>query len=326
MMVIKGSAIRGVLIVTFSCVVATTYCETLHSPNSGSAKDGVPESCNVLMSPGAHTPEAGDCKERAVAYVDYLERESSIFKQPDSSLRLGRTTDSPPITDPGASPEGVLTPRQLLLILDHRLHFAGKTKWEQPIDDEVRAVMAAGGSCPYDIYNLVWDASQERSISPATVAALIDVESSCRASVTSSQGAQGLMQLMPNFGAREGYRLVHGVDRRPSSVELRNPETNLKLGLAYLESISAHYSNVHSEQSRLLLTVAAYNWGQNGLDQALPVGAAQWEPRETMAWLKTHAPEETCSYVVDIVNRIALYDKAIMLSKLKGISMLAVAR
>jgi len=98
---------------------------------------------------------------------------------------------------------------------------------------------------------LIRDAALRRSLSPELVEAIARVESDFNPYEVSEKGALGLLQVMPETGARFGV----------SRERLFDPESNLAAGTAYLAWLFARY---HGD---LDLTLAAYNAGEGAVDQ-----------------------------------------------------------
>ena len=98
---------------------------------------------------------------------------------------------------------------------------------------------------------MIRDAALRRSLSPELVEAIARVESDFNPYEVSEKGALGLLQVMPETGAR------FGVTRE----RLFDPESNLAAGTAYLAWLFARY---HGD---LDLTLAAYNAGEGAVDQ-----------------------------------------------------------
>jgi soluble lytic murein transglycosylase-like protein len=102
--------------------------------------------------------------------------------------------------------------------------------------------------------------SAKAKYDPIFVAAVIYSESMFRHSAVSHKGAQGLMQIMPETGryvsAREN--MAWGGAR-----SLKDPKTNLRLGIAYLKYLEAMFNG---NRERMLI---AYNWGPANLNNAL---------------------------------------------------------
>jgi len=175
---------------------------------------------------------------------------------------------------------------------------------------EAEAVRYAGGPCSADIYRIAWAAADLFHIQPVFVAALIEVESGCRSDAVSVAGARGLMQLIPASGAREGYRFMHGTDRKPTLAELRDPATNIQLGVAYLGALQDHFSYIDAPMPRLILMVAAYNCGPDFIDQRLPAEAQAWSAEQAARWVQRNAPAETRNFVDSVMRKSALYASA----------------
>ena len=85
------------------------------------------------------------------------------------------------------------------------------------------------------------------SVKPSLIKAIIHAESSFKADVQSSAGAQGLMQLMPatqkNYAVKNPY----------------NPSQNIHAGTAYLKHLLNKYKN------NVRLSLAAYNAGETAV-------------------------------------------------------------
>jgi soluble lytic murein transglycosylase len=96
-------------------------------------------------------------------------------------------------------------------------------------------------------------ASRENGLEPAFVAGVIYTESRFRPDARSSQGAYGLMQLLPDTA-----RFVQ--QRSGIEGDFRDPETNIRLGVWYLGYLGDRY---HGDR-RLML--AAYNSGEGTVD------------------------------------------------------------
>jgi soluble lytic murein transglycosylase len=93
-------------------------------------------------------------------------------------------------------------------------------------------------------------------VEPSLVAAVIKAESRFDPEATSSRGAYGLMQLLP-----ETARFVS--ERTGISGDYRDPETNIRIGTRYLSYLQSRYDG----DERLVL--AAYNSGEGRVDRWL---------------------------------------------------------
>lgn len=92
----------------------------------------------------------------------------------------------------------------------------------------------------------IYTLSEEYGLNPRLIAAVVRAESAFDPQAISSQGAQGLMQIMPATADRFGVE--------PGQVF--DPETNLETGIRYLSHLSRRY------EGDLTLMLAAYNSGE----------------------------------------------------------------
>ena len=115
----------------------------------------------------------------------------------------------------------------------------------------------------------------EHGLDPALVAAVIYQESKFRASVVSSSGAIGLMQLTP--ATARGIAIRTGGTAFKTQ-DLFDPELNIRYGAWYLDNLFKKYG---SEQ----LVLAAYNAGQGNVDRWRAHGEGIQFP-ETRAYIE----------------------------------------
>ena len=111
-------------------------------------------------------------------------------------------------------------------------------------------------------------------LDPALIAAVIYTESRFDPSATSSAGAVGLMQLLPDTA--RGIALRTGGDRFVVS-DLLDPEINVRYGSWYLDHMRDRYGDTR-------LALAAYHAGQGNVDQWLRSGGGIRFP-ETRAYV-----------------------------------------
>jgi len=104
----------------------------------------------------------------------------------------------------------------------------------------------------------IYDVATENDIDPAVAYGLVRAESSFRNTSTSPVGAIGLTQLMP----RTAQWLEPGVTR----AELREPDTNLRIGFKYLKSLITKYDGNTN------LALVAYNRGPGTVDREIRNG------------------------------------------------------
>jgi hypothetical protein len=98
---------------------------------------------------------------------------------------------------------------------------------------------------PEPIQSLVHSISRTHGVDPRLVAAVMKVESNYNRWARSPKGALGLMQLIPETGARFGVR------------DFFDPAQNIEGGVRYLKFLADKF------QANLDLQLAAYNAGEN---------------------------------------------------------------
>lgn len=153
----------------------------------------------------------------------------------------------------------------------YQLFFKGGTSLDPlPADPAARAAQEALARTP--LYRRVVDHPNVRryavlierqaragALDPALVKAVIAVESGFEPAAVSPKGALGLMQVLPETGAR--YGLVD--DRRSTVVQkLLDPAINVRIGARYLHDLLAMFDD------DLALALAAYNAGEQAVRQA----------------------------------------------------------
>ncbi|MDG4812378.1 transglycosylase SLT domain-containing protein [Hydrogenovibrio sp. 3SP14C1] len=140
----------------------------------------------------------------------------------------------------------------------------------------------------------VLQAADKNTIDPAWVYGVIRRESAFSANISSAVGAVGLMQLMPKTARYIGRKL--GFKKRQYT-HLTSPESNIKLGSAYLSYLHKKYNG-----SRVLAT-AAYNAGPHRVDQ--------WIPKDTIMsadqWIETIPFSETRAYVKAVLEYTTIF-------------------
>jgi soluble lytic murein transglycosylase-like protein len=111
---------------------------------------------------------------------------------------------------------------------------------------------------PASLAKNIYKAAVANNITPRTAFGLVRAESSFRPAATSPVGATGLTQLMP----ATARWLAPGTTRQ----QLKNPETNLRIGFKYLRSLIDKYDG----NEKLALT--AFNRGPGTVDKVLKRG------------------------------------------------------
>lgn len=112
---------------------------------------------------------------------------------------------------------------------------------------------------PLEYEDAITESASSHGVDPYLVAAVIRSESGWDANAASSQGAQGLMQLMSQTAADMVDKgLVDG--SRYSSDNLLDPETNIEFGCAYLSYLLSYFNGATEK------AIAAYNAGLGNVD------------------------------------------------------------
>jgi soluble lytic murein transglycosylase-like protein len=127
-------------------------------------------------------------------------------------------------------------------------------------DRELRAAVTRGGVAAglhlvnqrrqslLGVQELIETVSYDYGVDPELVRAVIDVESAWNPNARSHKGALGLMQLLPQTGARFGVQRFF------------EPGENVTGGIRYLRFLLDHFAG------DLELTLAAYNAGEDAVD------------------------------------------------------------
>lgn len=152
-------------------------------------------------------------------------------------------------------------------------------------------------SFPLLFSDLVADQTGRRlKLDPMLAHALIKQESRYQPEIVSRVGAIGLMQLMP-YTAKSVARQLRL--KSPSLKDLRDPETNITLGVKYLEEGLSRFDN------NLIFTVASYNAG--------PVAVQRWIRKYGTADLDMFIEQipyaETKNYTKKVLGNYWVYKK-----------------
>lgn len=145
----------------------------------------------------------------------------------------------------------------------------------------------------YPVLNII-----DSSIAPLAHA-ITRQESQFDAKVSSTSNAQGLMQLLPSTARHVANKSNLSVD--PS--DLYDPETNVKLGCAYLEELSGNFNG------SLPLMMGAYNAGPGRMRQWLgQFGDPRGQDVDTaIDWVERIPFNETRNYVQRVMEALQLY-------------------
>ncbi len=145
----------------------------------------------------------------------------------------------------------------------------------------------------YPVLNII-----ESGIAPLAHA-ITRQESQFDARISSTSNAQGLMQLLPSTARHVANKANLSVD--PS--DLYDPETNVKLGCAYLEELSGNFNG------SLPLIIGAYNAGPGRMRQWLgQFGDPRGQDVDSVVdWVERIPFNETRNYVQRVMEALQLY-------------------
>lgn len=136
--------------------------------------------------------------------------------------------------------------------------------------------------------------AKARGLHSSWVYAITRQESAFMPTIRSHAGAMGLMQLMPAT-AKETARRYNIPLASPQAV--LNPDTNIKLGTAYLDQVMRQFSG------NRILASAAYNAGPGRVRQWLR--DSQHLPYDV--WIETIPFDETRQYVQNVLTYSVIY-------------------
>ena len=159
---------------------------------------------------------------------------------------------------------------------------AGAIAVRPMVDDALKEI-----TLPLRHEDVIRQQARDKNLDPALIAAVIYRESKFR-DVTSSAGAKGLMQILPDT--------AHFIARRTGGTEfeqrdLANPQINISYGAWYLRYLLDRY------EGNTVAAVAAYNAGHGRVDKwggtALTVDDIRFP--------------ETADYTRDVIDKRAEY-------------------
>lgn len=139
---------------------------------------------------------------------------------------------------------------------------------------------------PLDYVAYIEASSERHTVDPYLVAAVIRTESSWDTEAESSQGARGLMQLMPET-AQDMIDLGIVDGSLYSADNLTDPATNIEFGCAYLSYLISYFNGASDR------AIAAYNAGLSNVDD--------WTQADTVLHNAITFPE-TQAYLIRVNN------------------------
>lgn len=158
--------------------------------------------------------------------------------------------------------------------------------------------------------NLIKEKALEIGVEPELVMAVVHSESSFNPKARSNAGAYGLMQLIPRYGALEGYEYLYKRKKIIKAEELYNPEKNIEYGTAYLKRLqTTYFNNIKDEKKRKYMVIAAYNWGpgivKRKIENKLKIEKISKE--KLYRYIRRHSPTETSNYLERVTSREKIY-------------------
>ena len=144
--------------------------------------------------------------------------------------------------------------------------------------------------------NVVEKYASKNQVNPAWAYAIIRQESAFITDVKSHAGALGLMQLLPRT-ARQVARYLR--IRRPRQRELLKANTNIRLGIGYLNKIQKRFNG------NAVLATAAYNAGGQRVKSWLPEEGSI--PADL--WVELVPFDETRDYLQRVMTYTVIYEQ-----------------
>jgi len=136
--------------------------------------------------------------------------------------------------------------------------------------------------------------ANQQGVSPALIYGVIRRESAFDPDIVSSAKAQGLMQLIPPTAKQ----VARGLKLKPlSRKQVFVPETNIKLGTAYLKTLLERFNQNYA------LATASYNAGPH----RMPKWAPDY-PLEAARWVESIPFNETRNYVQAVLGYMTIYE------------------
>lgn len=137
--------------------------------------------------------------------------------------------------------------------------------------------------------DIIRQQASDKDLDPALIAGVIYTESRFR-DVTSSAGAKGLMQLMPDTAE---YIAERSGGIAFTQADLATPQVNIAYGAWYLRFLLDHYGGEE------VLALAAYNAGLNNIDRWVAEARSRGETFD----VASHVPfPETRAYVRKVLG------------------------
>jgi soluble lytic murein transglycosylase len=145
---------------------------------------------------------------------------------------------------------------------------------------------------PISYQSQIAQASADHQVSPYLIAAVIECESGWDSDAISSQGAVGLMQVLPSTAQEMADANLVDTSLYPVA-NLSDPAVNIQYGTAYLRFLIEHYGELEP-------AIAAYNAGMGNVDTWIAGGQ---DIRDVVAF------PETSHYLLRVVRAKEAYEQ-----------------
>lgn len=163
------------------------------------------------------------------------------------------------------------------------------------------------------------------NLDPALLLAIIHTESSFNPLARSPIPAFGLMQIVPTSAGKDVSNFLQGKPLLLSPEYLFQADNNVEAGSTYVHILSNRYfKNVRNVQSRIYMSIAAYNTGPGNVAKTLSgskslnqasIAANAMSAEKVYTLMVNNLPaQEARNYLQKVVKRTAYYQK-----QLKGI-------
>ncbi|SFN42530.1 transglycosylase SLT domain-containing protein [Xenorhabdus japonica] len=120
-------------------------------------------------------------------------------------------------------------------------------------------------SVPTPFDSFIERAAKRYGVDVTLIKAIIQVESGFRPEIVSKSNAVGLMQIKASTAGRDAYRMK-GKSGQPTMRELKDPETNIDLGTAYISILKKqHLEGISNPETLYYATIVAYVNGTGAL-------------------------------------------------------------
>lgn len=162
-------------------------------------------------------------------------------------------------------------------------------------------------------------------LDPALLLAIIHTESSFNPLARSPIPAFGLMQIVPTSAGKDVSQFLQGKPLLLSPEYLFQADNNVEAGSTYVHLLNNRYfKNIRNEESRLYMSIAAYNTGPGNVAKTLSgskslnqasIAANSMSADKVYNLMINELPaQETRNYLQKVVKRTAYYQE-----QLKGI-------